>query len=104
MPAHEDDHVRDHDDGQRADDGLQTFLLPLRQVRGDHLEGDADADADHDRGGGADPDLAQGVPAALLAQEGGDDPDDERRLQAFAQPDHERRQHPPASQRRELAR
>ena len=36
---------------------------------------------------------AQRVPAALLAQERGDDADDQRRLDALAQPDHERRQH-----------
>jgi len=34
---HEDDHVGDHADGERADDGLEPFLLPLGQVGGDHL-------------------------------------------------------------------
>ena len=72
---------------------VNSVLLPLRQVRGDHLQGDRDADADDDGRGGADPDLAKRVPPPLLAQERGDDPDDQRRLQALTQPDHECRQH-----------
>jgi hypothetical protein len=40
---------------------VNSVLLPLRQVRGDHLQGDRDADADDDRDSGADPDLPKGV-------------------------------------------
>jgi len=90
---HEDDHVGDHADGEGTDDGLEPLLLPLGQVRRDHLQRDGHADADRDRRGGADPDLAQRVLPALLAQEGGDDPHDEGRFESFAQPDHERGQH-----------
>ncbi len=60
VPAHPQDHVGDHDDGDEADHRLEPFLLPLGQIVGDDLEGHADADADHDGDGNADPDLTQG--------------------------------------------
>ena len=52
-----------------------------------------DADADGDGNGHADPDLAQGIAPALLAQERGHDANDEGGLHAFSKPDDERRQH-----------
>jgi hypothetical protein len=79
--------------GQQEDGGLESLLLPLGQVRGDHLQRDGHADADRDRRGGADPDLAERVLTPLLAQEGGDDPDDQRGFETLPQPDHERGQH-----------
>ena len=59
VPAHPEDHVGDHDDGDQADHRLEPFLLALGQIVGDDLEGDADGDADGDGDGDADPDLAQ---------------------------------------------
>ena len=46
-----------------------------------------------DRDRRADPDLAERVPAGLLAQEGRDDPDDQGRFEALPQSDYERGQH-----------
>ena len=46
MAPHPDDHVGDHRDGDRPDDGLQALLLTLRQVGGDDLQRDADGQAD----------------------------------------------------------
>ena len=92
--AHPDDHERDRADGEQRDDRLQALLLALRQVLVDELERDAGGDADADRRGDADPHpLHRIAPAGVLAQERGDDPDDERRFDAFAETDHERRQH-----------
>ena len=59
--------------------------VPLHQVH------DADGGRERDGGGHADPHAAQGRPAA--AQERGDDPDDERGLEAFAEADHEGCEH-----------
>ena len=97
VPAHPHDHERDDADGRRADDRLQALLLPLWQLLVDDLQRDADGEADGGRGGDAEPHPAQRVGPPLLAQEGGDDADDERRLDALAQADDERRKHAIAS-------
>jgi hypothetical protein len=54
-----------------------------------------DGHGDAERDGQADPQphRAQRVATLLAAQEGGDDPHDQRGLEALAQGDHERRQH-----------
>ena len=76
-----------------ADDGLQPFLLALRQLLVEHLEQHADGGADHDRGGDPEPHRAQGVAPSLLAQEAGDDADDERGLDPLPEADHITGQH-----------
>ena len=93
MPAHPENHVGDHDNGDRPDDRLEPLLLLLREVLGDDLERHTDGDADQDSDRHADPDLAQGIAPALLAQECGHDAHDECRLHAFSESDHERREH-----------
>ena len=93
VPAHPDDHERDHADRDRRDDRLEAFLLALRQRLVEDLQADRDADAQRDREQDTGPHGAKRVRASLLAQERGDDAYDQRRLDAFAQPDHERRQH-----------
>ncbi len=80
MPAHEKDHVGHHDHGDGPDDGLEAFLLSLRQFRRDDLQGDADGNADGDGYRHSDPYLAKRVPPPLLAQEGRNDADDEGSL------------------------
>ena len=69
MAAHPHDHERDDPDRGDADDGLEPFLLALRQLLVEQLEGDADGDADRDGRADADPHRAQRVAPALLAQE-----------------------------------
>ena len=91
VPTHPEDHVGDHHDGDQADHRLEPLLLPLGEIVRDDLQRHADSDADHDRDGNADPDLAQGRLATLLAQEGGHDAHDEGGLHAFSEPDDERR-------------
>ena len=54
---------------------------------------DADGDADDDGRDDPDPHRAQGVAPSLLAQEAGDDADDERGLDPLAEADHETGQH-----------
>ena len=91
VPAHPEDHVGDHHDRHQAHDGLEALLLPLGEVVRNDLEGHTDADADQDGDGDTDPDLAQGRPAALLAQEGSHDAHDQGSLHAFPEADDEGR-------------
>jgi hypothetical protein len=91
--THPDHHVGDHRHGERPDDGLQAFLLALRQVVGEHLQRHADADAQDDRDGDPGEHPADQVAATLLAQERRDDADDEGRLEPFPQTDDEGGQH-----------
>ncbi len=65
----------------------------LRKLLVEQLEGDADHEADRDRGRDAEPHRAQRVAAPFLAQKACNDPHDQRRFDAFAQTDDERRQH-----------
>ncbi len=81
VAPHPHDHEGDHGDGEQPDDGLEALLLGLRQALLDDLEEDADADADRHGGTDPDPDLTQGIPATVAAEEGGDDADDQRRLE-----------------------
>ena len=91
--AHPQNHVRDHDDGNGSDHRFETFLVLLREVLGNDLERQPDGDADGDGNRHADPDLAKGIAATLLVQKRGNDAHDERRLHAFSESDHERREH-----------
>ena len=88
MAAHPDDHEGDDPDRREPDHGLQLLLLALRKLLVEELQGDthrgAQADCDRD----PDPDVPKGLPLALLAQERRDDPDDQRRFEALAEPDH----------------
>ena len=70
--------IADRDEG---DDGLEPLLLPVRQLLAEELEPDADGDADGDAIADAGPDPAERVAPALLAQERGDDADDQRRFE-----------------------
>jgi hypothetical protein len=89
VAPHPDDHVGDGGDGDDADDRLQALLLFLRQLFADQVEADADGGAEDDRDADPDPHLAHRVPAPLLDQEGRDDADDERGLDALSQSDYE---------------
>ena len=93
MPSHPDDHEGDHADRDGRDDRLETFLLLLRQGLVEDLQADRDADAQRERKQDTGPHGTKRIPSSLLAQERGDDPYDQRRLDALPQPDHERRQH-----------
>ena len=94
MPLHPDDHGGDHADRRDGDDRLQALLLPLGQLRRQQLQPDAGGDAQGHRGQYAEPHAAEPEGAGVATQEGCDDADDERGLQALAQPDHERGKHP----------
>jgi hypothetical protein len=93
LPFHPNDHVGHHQDRNGADDALQTLLLTLRQVLRDHPKQDADSRAQQHTRAHADEHPTQYVAAALFDQERGEDADDERRLEAFPQADHEGREH-----------
>jgi len=93
VPFHPNDHVGHHQNCNGADDALQTLLLTLRQVLRDHPKQDAHSRAQQHTRAHADEHPTQYVAAALLDQERGDDADDERRLEAFPQADHEGREH-----------
>ena len=94
VPAHPDDHERDHRDGQQADDGLEALLLPLRA---DRCSGPGERRATPMQIVTAAPTPThiqrRRVTPALLAQERGDDADDEGGLDAFAKADDEGGQH-----------
>ena len=79
--------------GDGSDDRFEALLLLLREVLGNDLERHPDGDADGDGNRHADPDLAESLAPALLAQKGGNDAHDECRLQTFSESDHERREH-----------
>ena len=91
--THPHNHVRDHRDGDDADDGFEAFLLALRQVARQHLESNGNSDADGDGDADPDPHPAQSVGAALASEEGRDDAHDERRLEPLAEADDEGREH-----------
>ena len=93
MAAHPDDHERDHRHRDRGDDRLEPLLLSLRQLPVENLQADGDAGAEQRRPRPPRPTSPQGVASALLAQERGDDADDQGRLDALAQADHKCWQH-----------
>ena len=90
---HPDDHVRDHRDGDQRDDRLEPLLRAVGELVVDDAEHDRDADAQDDGQRHARPHRPEPVGPARAAQEGGDDPDDQRRLEALAQGDDEGGQH-----------
>jgi hypothetical protein len=93
VPFHPDDHPRDHPDGDEADDRLELLLLALGELLLEDAKRDADGRAQQHRGEHPQPHPAHRVTPAPLAEEGRDDPDDERRLQALPEADHERGEH-----------
>ena len=93
MPPHPDDHAGHQADRDQPDDGLQGLLPALRQAALEQVEDEAEPQAQRHGRGHAEPDLADGVPAALADQEGGHDADDQRGLEALAQADDEGGQH-----------
>jgi hypothetical protein len=105
VAVHPEQHRGDEDHGDRADHGLERLLLRLRQRGLEQPEGDADGDADPDREPHAEPHRAE--TAAVAAEERGDDADDQRGLEAFAQADHQGGEHgflPRVGERRARAR
>ena len=90
--GHPDDHVGDHPDRDERHDRLQALLLAVGELVVDDPQHDRHGKAQHHGQADAEPHRAQRVRASLAAQEGGDDADDERGLEALAQRDHERRQ------------
>ena len=93
VAAHPHDHEAHDPDRGHADHGLQPFLPALRQLLVEHLEQRADGGADDNGRDDPDPHRAQGVAPTLLAQEAGDDADDERGLDPLPEADHETGQH-----------
>ena len=86
MAAHPDDHARDDADGDERDDRLEPLLLAVRQLAAENLERQPDAKAEPGRQHDARPHPAEHVAASLLAQERGDDADDQGRLDALRRP------------------
>ena len=84
----------DHHDRNRGDDRLEPLLLGLRELAVEDLQPDGDRRAEQHGGHDPGPHPAECVLAPLLAQEGGDDADDQRGLDPLAEADHERREHP----------
>ncbi len=95
VATHPDDHPGDHPDRDQRDDRLELLLLPLRQVLLGDVERVRHAAAEQHRSRHAEPHPPQRVAATLLAEEGGDDPDDQRRLEALPQTDDEGGKHDP---------
>ena len=93
VTAHPDDHPGDHPDGRQRDHRLELLLLALGQVLLRHVEGVGDPAADDDRPDDPEPHPPQGVAPTLLAEERGDDADDQGRLEALPQTDDERGKH-----------
>ena len=78
----------------RAMAGLERLLGPGGEVAREHLEGDRSDQAERDRSQDSQGHPAKRVATTLGQQEGGDDPDDERCLDAFPKADDEGGQHP----------
>ena len=93
MLGHPHDHVGDHRHRHERDDGLEALLLAVRKLVVDDPQYDGHGDAQRDGQADPQPHGAQRIATLLAAQEGGDDPHDQRGLEALAQGDHERRQH-----------
>ncbi len=73
-----------------GNDRLELLLLSLGQRLVEHLQADGQSNAECDGGGDSHPHRPQRGAVSLLAQEGADDPDDQRRLDSLSQPDHKR--------------
>ena len=92
VTAHPDDHVGHRRRGDQRDQRLELLLLALRQVLVEHLQRDAEADAEE---------TATPTPVHIARSESRgprrrgtcDDDDDQRRLEALAEADHEGRKH-----------
>ena len=87
VAVHPDDHGSHKHHGDGVDDGLHHLLLRLRQSRREQVQ--ADAHPDTDQHGQANTGKHRTGRLAVSLEEGADDADDERRLQAFTQPDEE---------------
>ena len=70
----------------------------MRQLPAEELEPEPDEKAEPDGERDSGPDPAEHVAASLLAEERGDDADDQGRLDALAQADHERGDHAEAGE------
>ena len=95
MAAHPHHHPGDHPDGGQRDDRLELLLLPLRQVLLGHVQRARDPATEQHRAQDTQPHPPQGVAATLLAEEGGDDADDQRGLEALPEADDEGGKHEP---------
>ena len=90
--AHPDDHVGHADDGHQRQRSLEQLALPKGKRFVEHRQGDRHCRADRHGQTDADPDGTQRVFLVALDDEGGNDADDQRRLEALAQADDKRRQ------------
>jgi hypothetical protein len=93
VPAHPDDHPGDHPDRHQRDHRLELLLLALREVLLGHVQGPGGASTEEQRDQHPEPHPPQRVAPALLRQERGDDPDDQRGFEALPQADDEGRKH-----------
>ena len=93
VALHPDDHVGDARDGHQGEDRLQPFLLFVRERPVDGLQDQRHRQAQRDRQADPVPHRSQRLALPALDQERGDDPDDERGLEAFAESDDEGGQH-----------
>jgi hypothetical protein len=89
VAAHPDDHVGDGADRDQPDHRLQPLLLALGQILADDVEDHGDGGAEDDPDRHPDPHLPHRIVPPLLDQEGGDDADDQRGLDALSQSDDE---------------
>ncbi|MNL38025.1 hypothetical protein D3C87_1602060 [compost metagenome] len=95
--AHPEHHRTQDADGHQADHAFKQFLLFLREFSADQFQA-----ATHQQGEGggkkyADPYGGHPLAAARLFQVAGDDANDQRGLDAFAQHDQKRNEHSAAS-------
>lgn len=91
--AHPEHHGAEDAHGDQADDAFEQFLLFLREFGADQFQ--ATTHQQRERGGeeDADPDGGHPLAAAGLLQVTGDDADDQRGFNAFAQHDEKRNKH-----------
>ena len=94
VPPHPHDHPRDHPDGDQRDDRLELLLLLLREVLLGDPESHRRTRAERHRQDDPEPHPPHRVAPALLDEEGGHDPHDERSLEALTEPDDEGGKHP----------
>ena len=91
VAGHPEHHQRHEDDRDRRDHAFELFLRTMRKRGLDQREPRANTDGQRHGGSDAKPHLGQTF--APGAQEGRNDPDDQRRLETFAQADDECCQH-----------
>ena len=91
--AHPEHHRTENAHGNQADDAFKQFLLLLRKLGAHQLQASADEQRQCDCQEHTDPDGGHPFATAGLLQVTGDDANDERGFDAFAQHDQKRNEH-----------